>query len=158
MISSSNRKARDFPSIKRSTRLSPPQKISREAQIPHHRLPSYTQYSAGLTTRGTVEYFIPSAKYVEQNAPTRRSYARHDTYRGIISVGGIRGRIMRINSLHFLRRVASRDPREIFILVATLLLSKYARRMDPDEKGEVGLARSWSFEIETRVFVYWRDC
>lgn len=49
---------------------------------------------------------------MEQNAPTRRSYARHDTYRGIISVGGIRGRIMRINSLHFLRRVASR---EIFI-------------------------------------------
>lgn len=106
----------DFPSAKRSTRLPPPQDFTRGANSPPPPAslpPSYTQYSAGLTTRGTVEYFIPSVKYAEQNAPTRRSYASHDTYRGIISVGGIR--IMRINSLHFLRRVASRDPRKIFI-------------------------------------------
>lgn len=30
---------------------------------------------------GMGEYFILSVKYVEQNVPTRRSYARHDTYR-----------------------------------------------------------------------------
>lgn len=127
-------------------RVSPPQDFTRGANSPPPPAslplppPSYTQYSAGLTTRGTVEYFIPSVKYAEQNAPTRRSYASHDTYRGIISVGGIR--IMRINSLHFLRRVTSKEN-----------FHPSWRRM----KRERG-PPSWSFEIETHVCVYGTDC
>lgn len=49
-------------------------------------------------------------KYVEQNVPTRRSYARHGPYRVSLANDGIRTYIVQINFLHISSSKQILDP------------------------------------------------
>lgn len=124
-----------YPQISpRSTRLSLPQDFTRGANSPPPP-PSYTQYSAGLTT---VEYFIPSVQICGTECTYTKELCQTRSWGVSLTSAVIRGRIMRINSLQFLRRVGSAanfHPRGDVLIIQ-------ARAKNGSGWKEIGLGRS----------------
>lgn len=101
---------------------------------------------------GTGEYFIPSVKYVEQNVPTRRSYARHDTYRvSLVTVvfQATSGELIRCIFCH------PRAYTEIFQAGERLPHAPVRSKRISSRKDRTSSSGRSSLEIETSEIVGW---